>query len=174
MTTIAYRDNVFAADSLATDTDGLKSECVKLYRFGSDRPSRKHPYTRARTNAILGGAGGVDQIELLRRKITGRGELADVSVPKLLRQWEFEKDDGDCELIIGVRVTDGPDTRVWVFERIGRVFEEITDRTHGHAIGSGRKYALGAMMAGADAATAVQIASELDVHTNSRIQIENL
>lgn len=174
MTTIAYRDQVFVADSLATDTDGLKSECVKLYRFGHDRPSNGHPYARARTDAILGGAGSVDHIEILRRRITSRAEPAGVSVPKLLRSWEFEKEDGDCELLIGVRVTDGPDTRVWVFERVGRVFEEITGRTHGHAIGSGRKYALGAMMAGADAATAVQIASELDVHTNSRLQIENL
>lgn len=174
MTTIAYRDQVFVADSLATDTDGLKSECVKLYRFGSNRIGAPPGLDRVVTTVILGGAGSTDHIEIARRQIERAVEQGNCGAPEILLTWLFADKDLDCELLIGARETEGPNTRVRLFERVGRVFEEITGRTHGHAIGSGRKYALGAMMAGADAATAVQIASELDVHTNSRLQIENL
>lgn len=42
------------------------------------------------------------------------------------------------------------------------------------AIGSGRKYALGALLAGADLATAVGIAAQLDVYTGGEIRVTDI
>lgn len=42
------------------------------------------------------------------------------------------------------------------------------------AVGSGAEYALGAMAAGADAATSVSIASRFDLYTNNNLQVVDL
>lgn len=58
------------------------------------------------------------------------------------------------------------DGSIWIFE--GEIWVEWPEEFA--AIGSGKRYAMAAMKAGADAPTAVRIAKEMDVYSGGEVQ----
>lgn len=72
----------------------------------------------------------------------------------------MKAEDGDAEVMVVL-----PDGRIATFDKYGRDQMASTQ----YAIGSGGRFALGAMAAGADARRAVEIASELDCFSGGPI-----
>lgn len=131
MTTIAYRDNMMAADSACFDSDLYQGEVDKLWVLPS-----------------VGLIGCCGEIGAMIRVVDWLKSGEEGSkIPNL-------PDDCDFEAIVV-----NPEGEVLHYDR-HLVPIRVANKLH--AIGSGRKLALGAMMAGASADKAVQIACQYD------------
>lgn len=148
MTTICYRDGILAGDSAWCDGDGFASSHTKLLRL-------KH-------GALYGACGAADDrqlVDLLQRYMKPE-ELPYFDVLRTM-----------------------PDGKALVIWPRGDVWQIDTgDEDHGAwqvhapfaAIGSGAKYARGAMAAGVTADSAVRIACDLDIHTREPVTMLRL
>lgn len=141
MTTIAYDGHAMVADTLATDSWGMK-EVVRDKIWANAR--------------LLVGAAG--EYGAIHRWMVGH--LNDgTSIGHLLQSGypSYNKDSDDPAIIVVARNTGAVYRHVaGVFARVSRPF---------HAVGSGRDYALAAMHLGRDAVEAVRVAAEFDVNT---------
>lgn len=142
MTTIAYRDGVLAADTLATwGKVKVDQKCQKLWKL--------------RDGSLVGGSGAYNQVctavEILKT-ILDKREQKDLPAFKLK----------DADLLF-VSANGGG---VFLF---ARGWEDISHLPY-FAIGHGRDFALAAMDAGASATEAVKIAIDRDVYTGGRVK----
>jgi len=145
MTTIAYRDGLMAADSGGL-FDGLKSKTRKIYRAG---------------DALIGGSGNFVDILMFRE------------------WWEAGQNRSALPEFRQYGEKDGPSFAVLVAEHHRLTWwsehfqpEELV--CDFWAVGSGAMAAMAAMYMGADAFKAVEVAVEVDYHTNGDVQVERL
>lgn len=152
MTTIAFKDKVFAADSRETwysEAGGSTvGSCEKLFRV---RPKG------TRREVVIGTAGGsylgmvfVDWFE----KTGGDGEP-----PVILRDAHLDE---DFDVLVWDRGA------LYTANHLCRLIKVIEPFT---AVGSGRKAALAAMHCGRNAYQAVQVACKIDPYTAPPIRI---
>jgi hypothetical protein len=155
MTTIAFRAKIFAADSCQTvssDAGGTSVEqCEKLFRFRTGGKRRE---------VVVATAGGSELgmvfVDWLKR--TGGAGAGDP--PVILRDAHLEED-------FTVLVWDRG--RLYTANHLCRLIEVVMP--YGFtAIGCGRKAALGALMMGASAHRAVQVAAAFDPYTRAPIR----
>ncbi|MGI9449467.1 MAG: hypothetical protein ACR2QH_02265 [Geminicoccaceae bacterium] len=131
MTTIAYRNNIMAADSACFDSSLYQGEVEKLWILPSV--------------GLIGCCGEIGAMIRVVDWLRDGGERK--RCPDLPDDCEFE----------GIVVS-----REGEVLHYDRHLVPIRVANEFHAIGSGRKLALGAMMAGASAKRAVQIACQYD------------
>lgn len=141
MTTIAFDGEFMVADTLATDSWGMK-EVVRDKIW-------------ANAYMLVGAAGKYGEIHRWReghlKEETTVAHLLVVGYPT------YHAESDDPAIIVVSRRTGVIYRHVaGVFARVSRPF---------HAVGSGRDYALAAMRLGHDALEAVRVAAEFDVHT---------
>lgn len=145
MTTVAYKDGVIASDSALTYGNAYIGTSKKVWKFG--------------TGALYGicGMGDDRPLRRLLEKVKTEDELPSVA--------QLQEVKGDMEALFIL-----PD---------GQVFSIATDENASvfpvedahHAIGRGRKFAIGAMDAGADAIKAADIGSHRDINSGGSIQV---
>lgn len=140
MTTIAYRDGVLAADTRSSSND-----CVL-----SDR----HPKIVRRGRVMAAATGTTAMCREFLAWVSGgmRGAPPENPHPSN-SEWTYW----------GLVVSP---TGAWVFQEPGVV--PVTSEFY--AMGSGRDFALGAMMAGASAADAVAVAMRLDTCSGGEVR----
>lgn len=141
MTCIAYTKGVLAADTRATDTDGmvLKSKKIEHLKNGT----------------VVGCAGDSDARDVL--DLLGKATLTKWPTKNALAKtetvfqgiWVFPED--DKVFIVEIELLDGK----WTAE-----IRPLLDACA--SVGSGSRYAMGAMLAGKSAVDAVKIACRLD------------
>lgn len=154
MTTIAFRDGIMASDSQATDDylslDTSKVHKVKFY---------KNPDAKKKTSALVGLSGVLEDCLIFIDHYYGiDSQLANGSDPKGIFK----------------------DLDVWGLIYEEEVLYQVAPRRpiplegKFHATGSGGVFAQAAMMAGATAKEAVEIAKELDPYTGGKVQVLKL
>lgn len=143
MTTIAFDGKMIAADMLHEDNFGLIDHASKLH-FGKD--------------FVAGGAGMQHHVLGWWRKVKDMtfDEVVDFGHP------DYEKNENDPAIML-VRI--GSDV---AFKHAGGFFVPVGRRFH--AIGSGRDFALAAMLLGKSAKEAVMIAAEFDNGTGGGVE----
>lgn len=148
MTALAYKDGIMAADTQVKAGNQLTGHTSKLIKtaYGS----------------LVGAAGLLDLAQLAMRM--ARDNTLDIWLDgTMLRPLElYTKADDDIELIV-VK----PDGVVVHID--GRGLPIIYDAPW-HAEGSACRFLMGAMAAGADAQTAVELACEWDVTCGGEVQ----
>ena len=160
MTTIAFRDKILAADSAETwsSEEGGTSlgSCEKLFRIRTGGKRKRE--------VVIGTAGGsyLGMVFVDWYKRTGGNGAIDP--PAILRDAHLEED-FDC------LVWDSG--KLLVSNHLCRLVE-VQMPFGFFAVGSGRKVALGAMAAGANAYRAVQIAATFDPYTRAPIRTMRL
>lgn len=164
MTVIAYTKGILAADSRATDDDGLVLKTTKLYELpnGSFCGAAGDADVRD-VLAILGRKTWTSSINHSCASGVGRTPIKLPSRASLIKTktnctilWVFPNGDKVYRVQIENNSTDNSDSG-WGAEVL-----EIED---GYAaVGSGSAYALGAMVSGKTAVEAVRAACKLDVN----------
>lgn len=153
MTTVAYKDGVMASDSRATEDDE--------YIVGSVQKVWKLP-----NGALYGSAGDSDDRVL--RDILGK--IPTTFFPQTLREAHFpsvnelSEDTSDVSAIFVF-----PDGDVWMIGTKKNA-EVVNVKSSFCAIGSGKKFALGAMFNGVDAKAAVKTAMAFDICSGGDVQ----
>ena len=140
MTTIVYRDGVVAYDSRCTNGDMITS----------DKAEKKIVIN----NVTFFMAGFIGDFETLT------SAYFDVDLQK----------DIDSEGPCAIAVDDGKVFLISIDPSESKFWKQPLDWFDRYAIGSGAPYAQGAMGMGADAVTAVKIASQLDIRTGGKIK----
>lgn len=143
MTTIAYRNGIMAADGRETIAENAKDDGYIV------RDNCKK-IVRMKDGSLFAGRGVSEDITRVQSAL----EADKRKMPK-----------GDCTCL-----WIKPDGSVFLYE--GRRFTQVENMPY-HAIGSGARYALVAMDAGADAQSAVKFAFR-DVWSGGEIQVEPL
>ena len=142
MTTVAWRGNLMAADSLA-NCNGVRITAVKIHRVG---------------DCVIGFAGCLeDGIAFVKWFGGDRQTPLDFRV--------FRHDGSDAPDVVAI--VAGPDG----VERWTEHLQPYPIYDEFFAIGSGAKAALAAMRCGRSAPDAVEIASQVDAGTNGHIQV---
>lgn len=140
MTTIAWKNGVVATDSQSTSSY-KRFDAVKACRID------KGPFT----GHVLAFAGLYALFGVIKAQVES-GELQPISTGS---------DDGDATvLLIGRRIA-------YRMESQNMTPVEVKSP---YAIGSGECFAMGAMLAGAEAEDAVRIASRLDIYTGGKVR----
>lgn len=168
MTTIAYKDHIFATDSYATGTDGS----IKIH---DDKVFVNGPITfaiagRSRATTLL------KYMKIPEMPISSPdwslekwiNSVFILEIRKEFKAYGFDNDDG---VIGGISAMIYLQGRCFQFDSDFH-FQEITDEEF--AVGSGRKFALGAMAFGATAKEAVKIAKKMDSGTGGKIHVFHL
>ncbi len=143
MTTIAYKNGVMAADTLAVKGNHKHAGAVKLFTV---------------EKCLVGFAGDMCDIPVLLDWLEGQA----LEYPNL--DWRTPKDfpeDMDTSVLI-VSFNKG----IQVLEHGGCLVPIAGDM---HAIGTGSQFAIGAMAHGASAAKAVSVTSTLDAYTGGGV-----
>lgn len=143
MTTVAWDGKTMAADTLATDTWGLKFESHKIIE-GRD--------------FLLAGAGEVGQI---RKWWVDEGHKLTAEQLIAAGYSHYEREKNEPALLLAC--VHG------VYRHSGGVFLQSYEGRC--AIGSGRNYALAAMYLGKTAEEAVKVAAHFDSGTNDVVDI---
>lgn len=145
MTTIAIRDGVMAADSQVTT--------VTLHVVGEEtHASGAHLYDTTKLHRFGPHAWGLC------------GNALDV---ERFREWLNSAMEGDCPLSEDSTVLFAMDDGTLV---LFEAQETLRIETPYYAIGSGHKYAMGAMAAGASAKRAVKAAKRHDCATGGKVR----
>ena len=143
MTTIAFKNHVLAADTMITDRGGAFGAAKKIWRQKND--------------IRIGVAGDAAFIDRIQRGLAHVDALTAedfaLEAVKILREYD-EKEAPDVDILV---VSSGLNFSV---DWYGILL--VQDAQNGLAIGSGSKFAKAAMMAGASATEAVEIAAILD------------
>jgi len=154
MTTIAYRDGVMASDSQDTEEDDfvISIDSTKVFHLPN--------------NSIVGMAGDTDDRGVF--ELLGKADI------------EFCERPTKEELIETRTTVDAlwvwPDQRLWsvyvTYRADESEWQAYVSEIHSDyaAVGSGGKFALGAMAFGASAEEAVEVASEFDIYTGGSVQ----
>ena len=148
MTTIAFRDKTFAADSRETwadDSGTTVNRCEKLFRVRTSGKQKREVVIATAGGSFL----GMVFVDWFKR--TGGSGNADP--PVILRDAHLEE---DFTVLIWDR------GKLFVANHLCRPIEVLETFT---AIGSGRKAALAAMHCGKNAYQAVHIACKVDPYT---------
>lgn len=150
MTTVAYKDGVMASDSQLTDgSDYYLSTCEKIIKLES--------------GGVLGWAGE-DDGRLIRALLDEVYFGDEIPSSKKLSELEME--------FVGLLVL--PDGSLWyiaVDEILGKYKAQVIKMERNFAaIGSGERFALGAMLAGCSARKAVAYSCELDIYSSTPIK----
>lgn len=140
MTTIAYRDGVLAADSMLT---GYDADCGSVTKI-----------RRNRHGWIGGACGNAGSISLFMDWFLNTAARVDVKPPPSVS-------DNAADGFVVV-----PGDRVFFWSGAPALWPVIAPF---HAIGSGMRFAMGAMAMGANAREAVEVARKFDVYTGGRI-----
>lgn len=144
MTTVAYKDGVMASDSLLTLGSQRMGSVQKVWKFDS--------------GALYGARGDGDDRAL-------RELLEDVTdESRMPRASDLEAITAEIDALFVL-----PDGIVFHISTAGAA-QALRVGAPYHAIGSGYKYALGAMADGSSAARAVLAASKHDGHTGGDVQ----
>jgi len=150
MTVIAYTKGILAADSRATDDDGLVLKTTKLYELPN--------------GSFCGAAGDADVRDVLailgRKasiiKLPSRASLIKTKTSCTIL-WVFPNGEKVYRVQIGNNSADNNSDSGW--------WAEVLEIEDGYAaVGSGSAYALGAMVSGKTAVEAVRAACRLDVN----------
>lgn len=149
MTTIAYKDGVMAADRSLTYKHEWCGNVQKVWKFD--------------TGCLYGARGEGDDRAL--RALLSKVKTPD-DLPTAITLAEIEND------VTALFVF--PHGEVWTVRSGKDSAEAMKIDGRFHAIGSGRKYALGAMFAGADAGHAVIAAKVFDLHTDGGTDVVTL
>lgn len=145
MTTVAYKDGVMASDSLLTLGSQRMGSVQKVWKFDS--------------GALYGARGDGDDRAL-------RELLEDVTdESRMPRASDLEAITAEIDALFVL-----PDGIVFHISTAGAA-QALRVGAPYHAIGSGYKYALGAMADGATAERAVIAASKHDGHTGGDVQV---
>lgn len=145
MTTIAYRNSIMAADSLATGGEIRRGAAVKMCRLAD--------------GTVVGVSGS--------HGILGRVAIwFEEAIRKGARQPEFEDFPKLPERCEAYGIAARPDGSVCLFAADGICQWVDTDFV---ATGSGNELAMGAMAMGASAREAVAVAAQFDVYTGGKI-----
>lgn len=147
MTTIAYRDGVMAADTVVTN-GGCKAYHVHKVR-----------HIGMWLVGLSGTAAVLEEFDALMRRHAK--DKTPPSFPKSERI--MEPDDGIWALVIHAKSGE-----VWRYDKFGHPYP--VTREDFYASGSGMDLALGAMFAGADAATAVAAAIKYDSGSGGTVE----
>ncbi len=149
MTTVAFDGTFMAADSMATDTWGLKE-------FHIDK-------LVVLNNVALGCAGEAGQIRRWTRMLN-----RNVTVDELLLDGypDYDKEKNDPSIILVDRGTGR------LYRHVASLFMPCSRAFH--AVGSGRDFALAAMACGKTAREAVEIAMSFDNGTGGEIYTERV
>lgn len=144
MTTVAFDGKLMAADSLAVDAWGLRSECHDKILKGRD--------------FLLGCSGSTG---LIQKWWVKHGSTMDAAtlIAEGFCDYELDKNDPSLMLVC----------RQGVYRHVSGVFL-LNDRPF-FAVGSGRDYALAALYLGANASHAVEVAAAFDINTGGPIQV---
>lgn len=144
MTTIAFDGKTIAADSLAVDAWGLKSEVGKIEKAG---------------DFLIAGAGTHGLISgWVRYLLRGESEKDPLKL-----YYPYIKDQNDPSILLV-----DTKTKQAYFHETGHFFPIPRSI---HALGSGRDYALAAMSMGASAQEAVEVAMRFDNNTGGTIVV---
>lgn len=148
MTTLAFRDGILAADTVATNSSGmiLPWPVSKIYG-GPD--------------FLAGGTGSLAGLQSFFRWI----EKDRILVPTP----EFKVEDEDDMNILILRGHAGHVKVIQYWAKVGYE-EHILPLSFFMAWGTGAKYAIGAMVQGASAKEAVQTATIYDVWTGGEVE----
>ena len=155
MTTVAYKDGILAADTM-------------MVRGGEPAYTARKTFRTAKF--LVGMSGDMTNVrafeDWLKDHEVRIHEDAGEDAGTLHRFWDTAPDFGDgfCAILINElghiwSCVDGPPVRVHT------VYESI---------GTGAKYAMGAMAMGATAAAAVAVASAHDIHTGGPVIMKRL
>lgn len=147
MTTVAFRDGVMAADTMITNGNQKQHGVQKIYRIGS---------------WVVGFAGDFGDIPVLCEWLEKQAECR--SVPDWGQPDEFPEDI-DTDVLIACAAG------LFELDSKGRVIPVPVTFT---AIGSGAKYAIGAMAYGASATKAIQIAMDNDTYSGGEVRTERV
>lgn len=147
MTTVAYVNGVMAADEVATCSDELS--------FGVEKVGRTENY-------LFGYAGRFSALRPLYKWIESLDKEGVHPQDFYLHRDSLACDD-EGHAIIADR-----SGRVWEVESDGHVFQVSAGCA---AIGSGNKYAKGAIAYGASAKKAVKIATSFDAFTAGKVSV---
>jgi hypothetical protein len=147
MTTIAYRDGVLAADTQIGN--GWIAGATSKFWY--------------RQNCLVTGAGNASEVQTAARKILAANPC--ITHPQI-DAWEVKVDESTVVVFL-THHEDRERVRVIEFQK-GGWFEQKPFAFN--AWGSGSPAAMGAMMAGADAPTAVTIATELDPDSGGDVE----
>lgn len=145
MSTVAYRDGVIASETMAVCSDEQYGNVEKVGRT---------------QNYLFGFAGRLSFIRPTYQWIKGLDDKGIHPQDFYKHQESLPTEDNGSALIIG------RDGQIWTIELDG--FVSPVNRSF-EGIGSGARYALGAMMHGASAVEGVEAASMLDVNSGERI-----
>ncbi len=146
MTTIAYRDGVLAGDGRETYIEDRESsmvardDCVKIHRLPDGR--------------LFGGSKTSEDINILHEKL-----IQSCAWWHFWNRWPTPKLDDINAMVID---TDGT-----IYSYEGARWEEVTEPYY--AVGSGARFALPALDAGACALRAVEIGAKRDPFSGGRI-----
>lgn len=168
MTTIAYKNGVLAADRLTTHAGASHVLVRKVFEVrGKSGGTIAWAYT--------GNDGFDSQIkQAIEVALNQKQGDAAAAYEKLIGKRPFEPHGSDSneygfDLIVvstcwptPLMACEGSPLHPW----------PLMDGTeHGHALGSGAKFALGAMACGASAATAIEIAAQFDAYTGGGVDV---
>jgi len=154
LSTIAYRDGVLAGDSLVTTQTTVIGQKQKVFDVIAGENDEKR--------YLVGVVGCISDIEAFVRWV--RDDFSPHSHPR--------RELGDGEDLAEAIVVNPQTSRIGLFA--GPDFEaEYIDAPY-YALGSGAKFALGAMHAGAGAELAVEAAKEHDLRTGGSIRVVQL
>lgn len=148
MTTIAYRNGVMASESGCVGDGARVGATKKVFKLAS--------------GALYGSCGDADDRSL--RKLLDKAKRGS-QLPTAER---LKKVVGDIQAILVL-----PCGEVWDVQT-GNDCGALPLAADFHAVGSGHRFALGAMAAGATAEKAVAIACEYDVNSKGPIQVMKL
>lgn len=147
MTTIAYKNTVLASDYAISQSNGVLCYAKKIWNTSK--------------GFRIGVAGNASFINLIQRKMADfeadETECYAVKIHEIIREYD-EKEAADVDAII---VSAGGSVYIADWYGVVAVFPQ-----HGVAIGSGAKYALAAMMAGASSQKSIEIAAMFDHGTS--------
>lgn len=145
MSTVAYRDGVMAADTLASGP--VCRTTKKLHRVG---------------DVIIGGVGNLSDLLVFVRWYGSGADLK--ALPEFRMYGRNDEAPDFSALVLSPR---GLTHWTEYFQPLP-VFDDYT------AVGSGAYAALGAMAVGAAAAEAIAVAAQIDVHTGGEIHTMQL
>lgn len=159
MTTIAYKGGILASDTqLTSGYDYVMGQTKKIFKVSN--------------TCIIGSSGDADDSQLVEifKDVNDPDERPDFS-PLVENRTNidalviFNSDDNIRVFFLTVGAEEDQDEQRWYSHMV-----EICGDDPIAAVGTGAKYALGAMMTGASAEAAIRAACKLDIYSSEPIK----